>query len=63
MWTSTTIAGWPLVKLQGPDVVLELAAHGTGASSRIRGKPAQLDERWPGVGTPAPSPKAQPAKP
>jgi hypothetical protein len=48
MWTSTQVAGWPLVKLRSAKVLIELTGHGKSGSSEIRGKPAKLDERWLG---------------
>lgn len=50
LWTSTLVSGWPMVKMQGPDLLLELTGHGRNATSQLRGKPAKLDERWLGGG-------------
>jgi hypothetical protein len=50
-WFSAQVAGWPMVKLKTPDLLLELVAHGEKATSQIRGKPAKMsDELWRGLG-------------
>jgi hypothetical protein len=45
LWSSDQVPGWPMVKARTPEVVLELADHGTGARTQIVGKPGKLDER------------------
>lgn len=45
MWLSGDVRGWPLVKLETPQMLMELVAHGKGARSQIRGKPGKVDER------------------
>jgi hypothetical protein len=57
MWACSKVAGWPLVKLVSKDVQLELAAHGQGATSLVRGKPTKLDDRLLGGGGPASRPQ------
>jgi hypothetical protein len=44
-WLAREVAGWPMVKLAGPDLLLELVAHGTKGSTQVRGRPAKIDER------------------
>jgi hypothetical protein len=44
-WVSDQIAGWPLVKLQTSDLIVELAAWGKNARSQIEGTPLKLDEK------------------
>ncbi len=50
-WFSTEIAGWPLLKLSTPELLLELVAHGDKGTSQVRGKPAKISEElWRGLG-------------
>lgn len=44
-WISTQVPGWRLVKLEGPDLSLELVGHGKSARSQIRGTPASIDSK------------------
>lgn len=45
MWNSSQVPGWPMVKLSNSEMVLELAAYGQGARSKVRGKPGKLDKK------------------
>jgi hypothetical protein len=38
-WLSDAVKGWQLVKLEDPEVLVELVAYGEKARSRIRGRP------------------------
>ena len=44
IWLSEEVQGWPLIKVDSPDVIMELAGHGVKATSAVKGKPLKLDE-------------------
>ena len=45
VWSSTDVPGWPMVKAESPDALIELSGFGKGATSKIRGKPGKLDPK------------------
>lgn len=45
VWSSKDVPGWPMVRAESPDAMIELAGFGKGATSQIRGKPGKLDPR------------------
>lgn len=44
-WFSAKVPGWPMVKVESPQLIMELVSHGTSARTQIKGKPAKLDQR------------------
>jgi len=56
LWISSEVPGWPMVKLESGDLLLELMACGRSATSQVKGKPAQLDDRWLGGKAPPGTP-------
>lgn len=45
IWLTKEVPGWPLIKVDSPEVLMELADHGTKATSAIKGKPLKLDTK------------------
>jgi len=45
VWFSDEVPAWPMVKVITGGVVMELAAHGDKATSAIKGKPLEMDEK------------------
>jgi len=45
VWSSKDVPGWPMVKAESPDALIELSGFGKGATSQIRGKPGKLDPK------------------
>ena len=43
-WFSSEVKGWPMIKLVSPRLIMELAAHGDNARSKVRGKAAKMSK-------------------
>ena len=44
VWFSSEVKGWPMIKLIIARLIMELAAHGKGARSGVKGKPTRMSK-------------------
>lgn len=43
-WFSSSVKGWPMVKVVNQRLIMELVDHGTNARTQVRGKPVKMSK-------------------